>query len=303
MHSMIENCTPPLPLTLRRALPLRVLTELEEITKNHTARLEEIHLRRGCASSLTVNGENRRLRCVLDGKEMDAALLSLCDDSLYAHGETLCQGFLSTHGLRVGVCGRANVVGGRVVGVCDVSALVIRLPHKAPPIGEEICALLRREKSGGVLLFAPPAVGKTTLLRAVAARMAGGAAPRRVALVDTRGELAAAASDTLLIDLLSGYPRGVGISIAARTLAAELIVCDEIGDLAEAKEILSVNSCGVPLLASAHGDSLSELLARPGIRALHEAHCFETYVRIRRRQGAFDFTYEITPRERVDALG
>ncbi len=303
MQHIIHNKSALLPVTLRALLPARLTAELEGRLPEGVL-IEELHLRRGRAASITAAGKNMRLDTVLGGAEMDALLLGFCGGSLYAHDQTLLQGYLSFDGIRIGVCGRANVTGERVVGVSEVSAFVIRFPHPAPAIGAEIYELLTGLNHGGVLIFAPPAEGKTTLLRAVAARMAGGDAPRRVAVVDTRGELAAAATrETLLMDILSGYPRGLGISIAARTLAAELIVCDEIGDLAEAREILSVHSCGVPLLASAHGKDLGELLARPGIRLLHDAHCFGAYVRIRRRPDAFDFCYEITKRERVDALG
>ena len=176
----------------------------------------------------------------------------------------------------------------------------ILAPCGTMPIQHGLPAL---QLARGVLIYAPPAVGKTTLLRAVAARMAGGADPVRVAVIDTRGELAVGLDDPkLLLDVLSGYPRGVGLSIATRTLAAQLSVCDEIGDLGEAREIIEAQSAGVPLLASAHAADLGELLGRPAIRLLQEAHVFGAYVRIARRQGVFDFDYEITTSEDADAF-
>ena len=152
-------------------------------------------------------------------------------------------------------------------------------------------------------MFAPPGVGKTTLLRAVTARMAGGEQARRVAVVDTRGELCAGLeSHTLLLDLLSGYPRGAGISIAARTLSAELIVCDEIGEVKEAEAIVAAQNCGVPFLATAHADSVGGLLRRTGLYQLHRARIFGAYVGIRRRLGGGDFCYEVTHWEEADGV-
>ncbi len=303
MQNIVLNDRAPLPESLRYLLPPRLSEEIERIVPAGCL-AEEIRLRRERCASLVLNAEHLRLRTVLSGAEMDALLPRLCGGSLYAHGETVCKGYIALgEGIRVGVCGRANLVHGEVIGVSEISSFVIRLPHPHPPLlGGEICALLKSAPFWGILLYAPPAEGKTTLLRAIAAQMAGGPDPKRVAVVDTRGEL-----DTppvlpqLTLDILSGYPRGQGISIAARTLSPQLIVCDEIGDLAEAREILAAHIGGVPLLASAHASNLRELLARPGIRLLHEAGCFAAYVRLRRRPGAFDFDYEITPREAANA--
>lgn len=303
MQSIVLTKEKPLPFFLEALLPRRLVEEIYATLPSGLS-LEEIRLRRDRCASLTVGGENLRLTSVLGGAEMDALLPALCEGSLYAHGETVCRGFLTLKGgVRVGICGRANTVSGRVTGVCEINSYAIRLPHAPPVLGGEICELLRGARREGVLLFAPPGVGKTTLLRAVTARMASGEHARRVAVVDTRGELCAGLSASgLLLDLLSGYPRGVGISIAARTLAAELIVCDEIGDLAEAQEISNTHAAGVPLLASAHAADIRDLLARPGLRLLHEARCFGYYVGVTRREDVFDFCYDTYTREAADAF-
>jgi stage III sporulation protein AA len=124
----------------------------------------------------------------------------------------------------------------------------------------------------------------------------------RVAVVDTGDELMGAPELAgLSVDVLSGYPKGLGISVATRTLAAELIVCDEIGDMEEAREIVQAHNCGVPLLASAHAAEIGELLVRPGPRLLHEAHCFGAYVRLFRRPEAFDFDYRVWKWKEADA--
>lgn len=292
------------PRALTGLLPDRLYREAEMMVQGDEM-IEEVRLRRGHCASLTVNGRNLRLSVVLSGAEMDGLLLAMCEGALYAHSETIKEGYLILRdGIRVGVCGRVCPTEGHVNGVCDIASLSIRIPHISPPVGGDIADLLRRfSLTRGVLIFAPPAVGKTTVLRSLITQMAGGEQPLRVAVVDTRGELAFGLdAPRLLVDLLSGYPRGLGISVAARTLSAELIVCDEIGDLEEAREIVQAHNSGVPLLASAHAANVSELLARPALRLLHEARCFGAYVRLFRRQGSFDFTYNVMEWEAADAL-
>lgn len=304
MQCIVVDRRELLPPSLASVLPPSLLEEIDRAVPGGMVP-EELRLRRERCASVTVSGENLRLNTVLGGEEMEALLLQLCAGSLYAHSETLSEGYLVLpQGVRVGVCGHAAVVGGRITGISHISSFVIRLPHKTPPVGGEICALFESlSYTRGILIYAPPGVGKTTLLRGVAASLAGGAHPRRVAVVDTRGELGAFTRGTeLLLDVLMGYPRGRGIGIATRTLAAEVIVCDEIGDLAEAQEIVAAHTGGVPLIATAHAAGIRELLSRPGMRLLHEARVFGAYVGLSRAAGRFLYAYDVTDWEAADAF-
>lgn len=114
--------------------------------------------------------------------------------------------------------------------------------------------------SGGVLVIGPPGAGKTTLLREVADRLS---VTRRVAVVDTRGEICLPGVGRYLT-ALTDCPAADGMEIAVRTLSPEVIVTDEIGR-EEVTGVLRCLKCGVPLFASAHGESLSDLRARAGI--------------------------------------
>ena len=190
MQNIIISRRQLLPSALMELLPPQLCREVEE-TVPAGAFPEELRLRRGRVASVTVAGQNLRLSTVLSGKELDDLLFAMCDGSLYAHSETVCQGYLTLQGgIRVGVCGKAGVVDGRITGIFEPTALVVRIPHATPSIGHEIDRLLRKMAlCKGVLIYAPPGVGKTTLLRGVIALAAGGEHPLRVAVVDTRGEL------------------------------------------------------------------------------------------------------------------
>ena len=281
------------PSLILSALPYRLADEIAREWRGES--IEEIRLRRDRYASLTLRGENRMLATALDGGELDAVLSQLCSGSLYAYSDTINKGYISLPGgIRVGVSGNAATEGGEVIGVYHISSLVIRIPHRARALGEPICRLLHGFQLGrGVLIFSPPGVGKTTLLRGVIARLASGESPLRTAVIDTRGELSfATESRELCIDVLSGYPRRLGIEIATRTLSAQVIVCDEIGDYEEAMALVSSHNCGVPLVASAHASSVRELLTRTGLRLLHEARIFGAYVGIS-RSGNMDFHYDV----------
>ena len=74
----------------------------------------------------------------------------------------------------------------------------------------------------------------------------------------------------------------MGISLATRAFAPQVILCDEIGTDAEAEEILCTQAGGVPLIASAHADTLSSLLHRPCFEALYRHCVFSQYIRLYR---------------------
>ena len=290
------------PEVLERFLPPMLVNEISSI-KDPSLCIEEIRLRRDAPCSLSTSRGNIVLRSTVGRAEMKQMLAAMSGYSLYAHSDTINSGYITLDGgIRVGICGRASIVEGRVGGVYDISALNIRIPRGIRSVGDSICSLVREMRgSRGVLIYSPPGVGKTTLLRSVAYKMASGATPWRVALIDTRGELGIFGEETnATIDILSGYPRGVGIEIAARTMNSQLMVCDEIGDIEEAMAIIGAQNCGVPLLASAHGDNIAGLMRRSAIRALHKAGVFGAYVRIERVAYASEYKYTIHTAKEAD---
>ena len=281
-----------IPRELCEVLPSEIV---EYISRNFPyGQIEEIRLRSGRYSLCVSAGENLVIPIALDGARINDILKRMCGGSLYAFSDTINNGYISFgNGIRVGVIGRATAEEGRIIGVYDISSLCIRIPHKIQNCGGEICSLLSRlQYRAGVLIYSPPGVGKTTVLRGAIRQLSTGERSKRVVVVDSRGELSFDLDGRECVDILSGYPRGVGVEIATRVMNPELIVCDEIGDTEEALELVAAGNAGVPLLATAHAGSIDELLRRTGIRILHEAGTFGAYVRLS-RSGNMGFSYDI----------
>ncbi len=285
-ESGYENVKKYLPSALVRELDKKMY-ELSLIKTE--MRLEEIRLRKDRQAYLTVGGCGAKQNIMLDFKvsseDMSLSLEKMCKSSLYAYGESITKGYISLEGgVRVGICGRASVSEGKILGVYNIQSLNFRLPcnFAKAPVG--LLEKIKKEvkKGGGVLIYSPPAEGKTTLLRSVARFLSSGLSPMRVAIVDTREELcggvdAASASS----DILSAYPQAEGIRIATAFMNPEVIICDEIGSEADALAIANAQNCGVPLIASTHGASLSGIMKRAGIKFLHESGAFGMYIGIR----------------------
>ncbi len=287
LHSPIA-----LPAALQQCLP----THLQDaVLRSGVATIEEIRLRRDRLVSVTSRGRYYSTGVLVSEREINDIFHRMCGGSLYAHEETIRQGFLPlSGGIRVGVCGSAACEGERIIGIHNITSLMIRIPHALQLcVNDLLDPFFQNGTGGGMLIYSPPGVGKTTLLRAIAASAASRYGKNTV-VVDTRGELNIDLGDpSLFLDVMSGYPRSVGIEIAVRTLGANLIVCDEIGSMADARATLAAANCGVPLIASAHAASTEELLARPALATLHQARVFAYYVGLSRR-GSGGFSYDLT---------
>ena len=127
-----------------------------------------------------------------------------------------------------------------------------------------------------------PGVGKTTLLRDLCRRLSTGEGAKRVAVIDSRGELSGDYGRCALVDVLFGYPKAEAIEIAVRTLSPEVVAVDEIASRREAEAVLAVAGGGVPLIATTHASGLAEALARPAVKPLWRAGIFRLAVGLRR---------------------
>lgn len=262
---------------------------------------EEIRIRCGRMSTLTLSGNvSIMLDVSLSRGEMEDTVDKLCGGSMYAHSDTIKQGYISLPGgVRAGISGRASVENGRIIGVSDINGICIRLPHFVKTDVAFITDILRKfEFSQGVLIYSQPGGGKTTLLRNVASELSKGKNALRVVVVDSRGELEfGLGSRYLCADILSGYPKAVGIEIALRTMGAQIIICDEIGNDEDVYAICSAASGGASLLASAHAADIRSLMSKKNIQELHNAGVFGAYVGITR--AGDELSHHITYRENV----
>lgn len=286
-----------LPYALKAVLPDRARRALEAF-KNEP--IEEIRFHADRYTVLKTRNAVYRTSLLLEERELAELLNRMCGGSLYAYAESINRGFLSLgEDLRVGVCGRAATEGNRVIGVSRVNGLVVRLPNRVCPSLQQIFErLLQNGVLQSTLVYAPPGVGKTTFLRALAREAAGKQALHTV-VVDCREELAASLTGAGLdLDCLCGYPKALGVEIAVRSLGAQLIVCDEIGSAEDADAVLQASNCGVPVVCSAHASKLDELLRRPFLASLHRARAFGVYLGLSRTQD--QFFYQINERRALD---
>ncbi len=262
-------------------LPRRIS---EQFSKHSLEGLSEIRLISGRPISLTFGEESKLFSDIITEAEMKETVLCLCRGSLHSYGEAMKNGYIPLdNGCRAGVCGQMS--GENVVSVTSVC---IRIPRSVYGIGGGLVKRLL-VSDGGLLIYSPPGVGKTTLLRDIAATLSSPPYLKRVAVIDSRCEIYREdAFRRSIADIYLSYPKNTAIELAVRTMSPQYIVCDELGE-SDTDTLISTRSFGVPLIATAHSPSLPSLMKRECFRRLHDLGMFSIYVGIKREGRGFSF--------------
>ncbi len=213
----------------------------------------------------------------LSSEYVDRLFYKFCEYSVYSNENNIRQGFITLpNGARVGLTGTAVMSQNAVTNVKDISSLNIRIPHEVRGCSDSVLNCLYVSKFPSVIVAGMPSSGKTTLLRDMAFQLSNGFGERyrKVTLIDERNEFAGKfGSENMLsvgvnCDVLSSFPKAVGIELATRTLSPEMIVCDEVSRESEVEAISFAFSSGISFALSVHIGSREDLYRKPIIKKL-----------------------------------
>jgi len=244
---------------------------IKEIVNKYIKNLpvEEIRFRVGRKLAFNFADEHILSNYKVTKSDIDELLNMMCQSSVYAYTDEIKNGFLTLDGgHRAGISGRAVLENGTLKNITDINGINLRIARELKGVAlPYIDKIISKTEVKNSLIISPPGYGKTTVLRDIT-RILG--AKHRVSLIDERCEISAISNGIPqydvgeMTDIMELCPKQTASEIMLRSMSPEVIVMDEISsdDFGIIQKIIS---CGVKVIATAHGDNPDDTLKRLGI--------------------------------------
>ncbi len=228
--------------------------------------LTEIRLRVGKNIYLYYGVYEHCLPYIVSKVDLINILKNISSNSIYSVQQEINNGFVTiTGGHRIGVVGEVVLKDGVVANVKNVSSMNIRIAKEHIGISNAVLdKVLVSNSVLNTIILSPPLCGKTTLLRDLARNISNNG--KNVCIVDERGEIAPMWDAGCILDIgnrtdvISGGTKDIGIRIAVRSMAPDVVCIDEIGSKKDAEALKYLSISGVNFIATMHGKSMNDMM-------------------------------------------
>ena len=217
----------------------------------------------------------------------------LCENSIYAYRKQLCEGYITIRGgHRVGITGTTVVENGEIINIKYITSLNFRIAREVPNCSNRIIRQvidISNQTIFNTLIVSPPGKGKTTILRDLIRNLSNGVSGmnfkgKTCGVVDERGEIAAMYRGIpqndigIRTDIIDNVSKAKGIKILIRTMAPEIIACDEVGGEEDIKAIEEAMLSGVKGIFTMHGKSIEDVHSNKYIKNLIDEKIVEKII-------------------------
>lgn len=214
--------------------------------------LQEIRIRVERAILLKTRQADIVIDYQISSSEILQTLEKLCENSVYAYKNQICEGFLTVRGgHRIGITGTAVVEGEKILNLKYITSLNFRIAREVINCSNYLLKeIIDRENNSiyNTLIVSPPGKGKTTILRDIIRNISNGISEinfkgMTCGLVDERGEIAAMYKGApqndigMRTDVIENISKSKGMKMLIRSMAPEVIACDEIGSKEDVEAI------------------------------------------------------------------
>lgn len=262
-----------------------ILYEILDTNENILNNLQEIRLRVDRPIILKLRNNDLILEYKVSQTEILQTLERLCENSIYAYKNQICEGFITVSGgHRVGLTGSCVIENGKIINIKYISSLNFRIAREVLNCSNKILKDIldiQNKSIFNTVIVAPPGKGKTTILRDTVRRISDGIEeigfPGKVCgLVDERGEIAACYKGIpqnnvgIRTDVIENISKDKGIRILIRTMSPEVIACDEIGSKEDIEAIKYALFSGVKGIFTMHGKKAEDIRNNKNVYELIE---------------------------------
>ena len=251
-----------------------ILKNIFEDNKIIRENIEEIRIRVQKPIILKLRYEDIVLNYIVDQREILQTLEKICENSIYAYKNQICEGFITVKGgHRVGITGTAVEENGKIINLKYITSLNFRIARQVLNCSNKIIKEILDLESHTIfttLIVSPPGKGKTTILRDTIRKLSNGMENlnfkgKTCGLVVERGEIAAMYKGIpqndvgMRTDVIENVSKYKGMKILIRTMAPEIIACDEIGSKEDVEAIKEATTAGIKGIFTMHGRNIEDV--------------------------------------------
>ena len=283
-------------LNIYRILPKNIssLINIEKINQ-----LQEIRIRVNRQAILKYDNEEEIIDYIPQEKEVLSILQMICENSIYSYQSQITNGFITLYGgHRVGITGNIAMKDNKITNINYISSLNFRIAKEIIGTSKSIINhVISNNEINNTLIISKPGCGKTTILRDLVRNISNYG--YTVSLIDERGEVAAMYKGVpqndvgLRTDVMDNVTKSLGMKIAVRTMAPEVIVADEIGTEEDIDAINYGICSGVKGIFTAHAGNIEELKLNKNLEKLYEQKIFKKLIFLE-KQGKVKNIYTLT---------
>ena len=252
---VIDNVTKILPNEIKNII--EALANKQDIT--------EIRLRVGKNIRVYFGKTEKELSISTTKQDLIKILSNISSNSIYSVQNDINKGFVTIQGgNRIGIAGEVVVIDEKIKNIKEISSMNIRIAKEFIGVSNGIMNKIADvEGIKNTIIVSPPGSGKTTLLRDIIRNLSE--LGYNVSVIDERGEIAAMFEGKSSLDLgdrtdvISFVDKSLGMQMAVRSLAPDVVCTDEIGNVSDAETIKHLCKCGVGFIATMHGKCLEDI--------------------------------------------